>query len=69
MKLSIEALKQVIEDRNISKEIKIKKQNKHKKSLTINDLHIQIALCGLGAEEVSIPLNIWQSAHTALKLY
>ncbi len=63
--LSIEALKQVIKDRNIDKEIKIKKQNKYKKSLIINDLHIQIALCGLGAEEVSIPLDIWESAHTA----
>ncbi len=63
--LSIEALKQVIKDRDIKKEIKIKKQNKYKKSLIINDLHIQIALCGLGAEEVSIPLDIWESAHTA----
>ncbi len=63
--LSIEALKQVIKDRDFSKEIKIKKQNKYKKSLTINDLHIQIALCGLGAEEVSIPLDIWESARTA----
>ncbi len=63
--LSIEALKQVIKDRDINKEIKIKKQNKYKKSLTINDLHIQIALCGLGAEEVNIPLDIWKSAYTA----
>ena len=63
--LSIEALKQVIKDRDINKEIKIKKQNKYKKSLSINDLHIQIALCGLGAEEVSIPLDIWKSARTA----
>ena len=63
--LSIEALKKVIEDRDINKEIKIKKQNKYKKSLTINDLNIQIALCGLGAEEVTIPLDIWESAHTA----
>ncbi len=63
--LSIEALKQVIKDRDIKKEIKIKKQNKYKKSLTINDLNIQIALCGLGAEEVTIPLDIWESAHTA----
>ena len=63
--LSIEALKQVIKDRDIKKEIKIKKQNKYKKSLIINDLHIQIALCGLGAEEVSIPLDIWESTHTA----
>ena len=63
--LSIEALKKVIEDRDINKEIKIKKQNKYKKSLTLNDLHIQIALCGLGAEEVSIPLDIWKNANTA----
>ena len=63
--LSIEALKQVIKDRDINKQIKIKKQNKYKKSLTINDLHIQIALCGLGAEEVSIPLDIWKDSHTA----
>ena len=63
--LSIEALKQVIKDRDIKKEIKIKKQNKYKKSLIINDLHIQIALCGLGAEEVSIPLDIWKNAQTA----
>ena len=63
--LSIEALKQVIKDRDIKKEIKIKKQNKYKKSLTINDLNIQIALCGLGSEEVTIPLDIWESAHTA----
>ena len=28
-------------------------------------IYIQIALCGLGAEEVSIPLDIWESAHTA----
>ena len=34
--LSIEALKQVIKDRDIKKEIKIKKQNKYKKSLIIN---------------------------------
>ena len=63
--LSIEALKQVIEYRDINKEIKIKKENKYKKSLIINDLHIQIALCGLGAEEVSIPLDIWESSNTA----
>ena len=63
--LSIEALKQVIKDRDINKEIKIKRQNKYKNSLTINDLHIQIALCGLGAEEVSIPLDIWKNAQTA----
>ena len=63
--LSIEALKQVIKDRDINKEIKIKRQNKYKNSLTINELHIQIALCGLGAEEVSIPLDIWESANTA----
>ena len=39
-------------------DMEFKRQNKYKKSLTINDLHIQIALCGLGAEEVSIPLDL-----------
>ena len=40
--LSIEALKQVIKDRDIGNSFFIKKLNKNRKTIVINDLHIQI---------------------------
>ena len=58
--LSIEALKLAMKERDIDKDFFIKKLNKRRKTLIINDLYIQIAICGLEAEEVRIPLDIWQ---------
>ena len=63
--LSIKALNKIIKDRNLQKELTIKKQNKYKNTLNINDLNIQIALCGLGSDEVEIPLKIWQGIDNA----
>ena len=53
--LSIEALKLAMKERDIDKDFFIKKLNKKRKTLIINDLYIQIAICGLEAEEVRIP--------------
>ena len=61
--LSIEALKMAMKERDIDKDFIIKKLNKRRKTLIINDLYIQIAICGLEAEEVRIPLDIWQKSN------
>ena len=56
----IESLRICINERNYQNEIKIKKINNN--SLKVNNFFVQIVICGLSADEVNIPLEIWKKS-------